>query len=476
MKNNVNHIHYSPNNGFFGDPIPYYWNGVYHVFYDKLKEDNKICWAHITSKNLINWEELPDAIPNGNSGSLDETHCITGSIIEKGGTFYAFYTGVGKYGPNICRATSSDLINWGKASEPVLKRGSDLYRQDDTWRDPCVFWNPEEKCYWMVFCARHPMKNDNSLSGVMGLAISHDLDSWCVQEPVWVPNLSTVAECPDIFQYKDKWVLAYFWHETRYRLALSPKGPWVRPRVQAPDSFDFFAGKTMSDGKRRIVIGWIPRKNCDCAERIWGGKMAIPREFYLLSDGTPAIKCVPEVANFFTEDATKGKGAHVFEGLTGDWNTKFGDISGYAYNGGSLAFWKDAPDDYYIEADIFFESNNSSAAFYIRTNPSPKAMGEFCCNTDEGYQLILDPVENMIRLRELYQWDQRNDIASIPYSFDMETATNCKMFVHGDILELFVGEKQSLVSRLLKYPLGGLGLYAQDGRVDFRNLSVKHIK
>jgi len=72
----ISMLHYSPSKGYFGDPIPFYAMGRYHVFYDMIKPDGKICWGHISSLDLLNWEEHSIAIDNGAFGSWDEQQCI----------------------------------------------------------------------------------------------------------------------------------------------------------------------------------------------------------------------------------------------------------------------------------------------------------------------------------------------------------------------------------------------------------------
>ena len=50
-------------------------------------------WNHIVSKDLIHWSKLPRAIEAGNPGDPDENSCGSGSVMERNGTFYIFYTG-----------------------------------------------------------------------------------------------------------------------------------------------------------------------------------------------------------------------------------------------------------------------------------------------------------------------------------------------------------------------------------------------
>ena len=468
----VDGLHYKPSDGYFGDPIPFYDNGMYHIFFDKLRKDGKVCWGHIQSRELSLWEELPDAIEPGRYGEIDEAQCLTGSVVQHDGVFHAYYTGVAKTGRvNICHAISYDLITWHKDLLPAIPKDTKHYMDDETWRDPCVISNYKEENYWMVFCSRSPDKDARCFSGALGLAKSVDLKDWTIYPPVWSPHISSVVECPDMFKIGDKWILLYFWHETRCMFANQPEGPWAKHGVQAPDSFDFFAGKTMANGDKRILIGWIPRKSCDCGERIWGGSMALPRELYLLPDGSPATKCVPEVCEQLISHSKRCIETEFFSAITGEWVIEKNRMVGNAVYTGALAFWSDAPADYFMSFSIRL-SYGSDVSFLIRTNRSESFTDISSKAIDEGYQLIFDALEKTIKLRELYVWDQRPDIAYIHYDFSGEEYTNCKLFLHGDILELFAGEKRSLVSRLLKHPNGGLGIHVGCGCAELAGLSI----
>ena len=207
---------------------------------------------------------------------------------------------MGAQGAVICRAVSHDLVRWDKdPGNPILRPDTRWYSDGDrTWRDPCVVWNGDAGCYWMVLCARTQPHPADPFTGCLGLATSTDLEQWEVRPPIWAPGHSTVVECPDLFRMGERWVLMYYWHDTRLRLASSASGPWTRPPTESTDSFGFVTGKTMWDGGRRLVIGWVPRHVCDCAPLTWGGTMLLPRELWILDDGAPATSLPREVLDW----------------------------------------------------------------------------------------------------------------------------------------------------------------------------------
>ncbi len=60
-------FHFQPKGTVFGDPIPFYHDGVHHVFYlgRYQKSDGKLGglqWSHLASRDLVTWKQLPAAI------------------------------------------------------------------------------------------------------------------------------------------------------------------------------------------------------------------------------------------------------------------------------------------------------------------------------------------------------------------------------------------------------------------------------
>ncbi|MCB9785043.1 MAG: family 43 glycosylhydrolase, partial [Candidatus Omnitrophica bacterium] len=110
-------LHFQPEETVLGDVIPFFWEGIYHIFY--LRGSG---WGHISSKDLVHWEELPNAIESGQEADApDRENCWTGSIVEHGGVFHLFYTGKNSRDPKgdqkVMHATSHDLITWIKRHE-----------------------------------------------------------------------------------------------------------------------------------------------------------------------------------------------------------------------------------------------------------------------------------------------------------------------------------------------------------------------
>lgn len=441
--NNISNLHFCSETGWFGDAMPLYEDGTYHFYYTKWrKEDEKLCWGHISSGNLIDYTEHPDPL----SVDDEDKMLLTGCVVKNKDTFYAFYPAIGNDGRcRIFRAESVDGVIFRKERKELVPFDDTLYYDAGTWRDPCVFWNDSENCWWMVFCAKAPFTYPDNFHGCLGLAKSADFENWVLYPPFWDAGITSAPECPDIFTMGTKWALIYYWHETRIRFADDLGGNWERAKVISPDHFDFMAAKHMSDGARNILAGWIPRKKCDCSERIWGGNLAIPRELFVI-DGSPATRFIPELDSMFSNK-------------TGLFP---GDMHVDATDKGLFAPIIDAPSDYRVKSGFELAGENLNLCIFIRTDDKIK----------NGYAIIFDRPAAMIRLRELYEWDQRPDISVIPWYDSDSPSLSIDLVVHDDIMEMCVNDSYTHVSRLMKNSGGKLAFFVQDGCIEMKNCAI----
>lgn len=453
----MNFLHYAPANGWFGDPMPLYAEGRYHVYYTKLLRDSRLCWGHVSSVNLTEWEEHPDLI----LPDEEDIGICTGSVLFAQGKYHAFYAAKDSNKvPHILKAVSDDGIVFRKTRRSLLSEERTGYRQNGTWRDPCVFWNPAEKCYWMVFCAKGVAGRPDPFPGVVGLAKSADLELWDLFPPLWETGMARSPECPDIFPVKNRWAMLYYWHDSRIRTADSLIGPWKRSEILSPDHFDFMAAKQLSDGKRHLMFGWIPRKHCDCGERIWGGHAACPRELTIDHSGRPASRFFQELDRLFPYSVPLFTGEQ-FVSSRGTWSWTGDGFS--AWDG--FAVTSVCPQDYRLRCQLNLEGSVAVGMVLLRTHgpeqfPSAEA--------DNGYALLFDRPSQLLRLRELYQWDQRPDLAVVPWR-TYDGPTQVDLLLNGDILEVNLNDSESLVCRLMKAPTGGLGFCVQDGGMTVQN-------
>ena len=274
---------YKPAIGWFGDPIPFSDNGKFYIFDLQDWRSNFPYlhpWHMVSSDDLSSFRFEGEIIPCGNVDDQDVA-LGTGGVIKsrEDGKYYAFYTGH-KWNPQpgkpiqaVLLTTSSDLKNWTKDKSFFLSISGDGYDMNE-FRDPHVYFDEESGLYKMIVSA----KRNNQAT--LALLTSADLRNWELQEPLYTDASTGMMECADLFKMGNYWYLTYSNVRDRkvhYLYSKSQNGPWIAPAHSAFDGIAFYAGKTMSDGTDRYLVGWCPTRIGDGAEDQWGGSMICHR-------------------------------------------------------------------------------------------------------------------------------------------------------------------------------------------------------
>ncbi len=439
-------MHARPGPGkYFGDFIPFFWDGEYHIFYLERHGEGveTLSWGHIKSRDLLTWEPLPYVVHPGRQGEPDVEGCWTGSVIEHKGMFYCFYTGYSpraRYPQTICLAASADLEQWRKVEDnPILVPDERLYEAND-WRDPYVFYNPYAGRFWMLIAARdkHAAGPRN---GCVALATSDDLYNWEVQPPLWSGGVCHTPECPDMFTLAQRWYLIYSHGVTRYRFSDTPNGPW---RAGIPDTLDateVCAGKSLNDGKRQLLFGWIPTRegDTDNGKRQWGGHMALPRELVPQPDGSLWTR-LPTEFHLTARDAT------------------LLDVA-------ALLRLPDMPADYQLSLTMTLQGAAAEAGFLVRMNET----GE------QGRKIGIEPSRLRLAFYDWLPWGDAEPTVTRRLALTPGQPFTVHLVVHGSICEVFVADQASVATRLYAPAEGWLGLYVADGTMRCENLRIKEL-
>lgn len=438
-------LHFRPDSGVVGDIIPFYWKGVYHVFY--LKGAG---WGHLTSQDLVRWEELPDALEKGPDGAPDAENCWTGSIVEKNGVFHLFYTGKNSLDPKgdqkVMQATSTDLIVWAKRPEDTFYADGTIYWSksvngpiDDkqiyhhqAFRDPDVIWNEAESRWWMLL---HAVKADGSMP-VFARYVSDDLLQWKPCEPLYVYPKEFSGDCPQMFFEQGKWHIIAADHH--YTWADAPGGPY-QSTMQPFDCGELFVPKSTSDGKRRILLGWIGDRegNRDSGKGVWGGVMSMARELYADAQGRLCQRPAREVME--------------------------------AYNRPVLALPDDGiplerlsvPRDYMLHTTLASKTSQAKAVFHLRQPDEERS---------SGYRLAIDFDSKEIVLGDNYRSYKR------VCDFDAAQPVDVRVFVIGTVIECFINNQYCFTMRAYDYADEGLSMESEGAEIAIRGFAVSGLK
>ena len=263
-----NKFHIEAEKGLVNDPNGLiFWKGEYHVFYQlnpKSCEHTFKNWAHIKSKDLVNWEKLPIALAP--TDWFDKDGCYSGSAIEKDGRLYLMYTGNVKNDgireSYQCLAVSEDGINFKKLG-PVIHNNDIPEEYTRHFRDPKIF-KKDGKFYVVLGAQRE------NLTGTILLYSSDDLFTWKLEQEIIKGEFGYMCECPDYYEINEQGILAFspqgltadgILYNNRYQsgyILRNIKETEKNNFIELDRGFEFYAPQSFTgrDGER-IMFGWM---------------------------------------------------------------------------------------------------------------------------------------------------------------------------------------------------------------------------
>jgi beta-fructofuranosidase len=275
----------------------------YHVFYlqaarslvdPDLRHVNATV-GHAISDDLVTWEIEPDALGPGPVGAWDGTATWTGSVIAKDDGWHMFYTGAsihdGVITQQIGSAVSTDLTTWIKGSQPLLSADPRWYEThgshewfEEAWRDPWVFHGPDGLYHALITARVNHGSPDGR--GVVGHAISQDLEEWEVAPPLSDSGEFGHVEVTQLVQLGERYVLvfscqrAHISERRRSRLSReptdatyaleveSPLGPYRLSDAKPVLSPDYYSGRLVQTLGGEWV--WLAFRSLDATGRFLG--------------------------------------------------------------------------------------------------------------------------------------------------------------------------------------------------------------
>lgn len=471
-------IFYLPKDGVCGDFIPYYneERGRIEIYYlhDYRGRDGHgegTDWRRISTTDCANFKEEGECIVRGTPVEQD-LFCYTGCVLIHDGLQHIFYTGHnyhlmqnGGRKEAVMHATSTDGVHWEKRHELTFFAPDIDTIEHNDWRDPFVFYNEEEGCWWMLLCTRKKTGPDR-MRGATGLLKSHDLDHWEYCGSFWEPSNCWCPECPDLFKWGKYWYFIYSTFNeaeglrTYYRMSETLEGPWKAPNFNTFDGRAFYAGKTAFDGEKRYVFGWNPTRTGDVDSGVWqwGGCLVV-HELVQLDNGELRVKMPQAVRELF------GKSKDLrFEPLL-QKVLQQEEVTVIAESGYGLTTAATVPARCMIEMEIFLEEGTRDAGVLLHADQAG----------NEGYFLRLEGLHNRFVFDRTPRVCEHIDIERYA---DIAAGTWHKLTILLDdtAVTAYLDDTYALSARMYDYSENGIMLFASDGTARFRNIRVYEAK
>lgn len=290
-------IFFKPQIAWVGDVMPFYdaQKDVFQIFY--LQDWRPAAgiihpiWAVETSDFGV-YTNNREAIPVGRSYEQDVVIGTGGAIADDAGLYHFFYTGEMADNPlarqAVMHATSSDLVTWHKDRSFGYMAATSGYNNNE-FRDPCVFYDSQEKVYHMAISTH--WHGSNALAHYT----SHNLLNWSPTAEPLVKDAPHFMECSDFFRMGKWWYVTYssisaprcVYYRYKEGSLYDPSG-WSDPI--ALDGRCYYAAKTVADAKgNRYLCGWGQTFAGMYDSSDWGGALVVHRLQQV--DGGPFLAC-----------------------------------------------------------------------------------------------------------------------------------------------------------------------------------------
>ncbi|UVI29162.1 glycosyl hydrolase [Paenibacillus spongiae] len=425
-----------------GDCMPFFDGETFHIYYlfDRRGHGSKWGlgahqWAHISSKDLKQWEHHPMAV--GITQEWEGSIC-TGSVILENGIYYAFYAvrAVDGSPAQLTWAASADGIHFEKSESyiPVSSR----YTLASV-RDPHVFKDAEGLYHMLITTS---LDEGNKREGCLAHLVSKDLHNWREEEPFIVPGYHGEPECSDYFEWNG-WYYLVFSNDglARYRYSREPFGPWLRPAMDTIDGVQMRVPKTAGfpDG-RRLAVGFLSGPGR------YGGELVI-RELVQHDDGSLGLKLPEELIDLSGQVETDG--ANMIE---------IGNLNGFAEQ-----IWGETEGEYALFFEVFPEHPTMFYGFSVADT----------ADFQRGNDIRFEPSNRKIGIHAINSAGFIEDEVSSIYHVDgLDRRVSVQVFVKECFIDLCVNGERTIISRI-NNGHAYLRFFSQFGTAAFHKITVR---
>ncbi|WP_144671357.1 glycoside hydrolase family 32 protein [Arthrobacter sp. U41] len=337
------HFHPRPAKGWINGPNGLsYTDGRFHVFFQynpHSARQQRICWGHLSSPDLVRWDEEPVAL-RPQPGGPDALGCWSGVVAHDDGVPTAMYSGVdteGSLARVVLARADAELRSWTQEGHVAAEIPPDP--QVTAVRDPFIFYFQSR---------RFALQGAGLSSGHAAVLLysADDLRQW-TYEGIWFSTEDHLAarhlpaeiwECPQLVRVPDSsgaetWLLmASLWlaadhshpNGVGYLLgSLAPNSaglPVFTPAAGGKADLGpaFYAPQILALEDRALLWGWSGeqedreghpgRSPEEIDDAGWAGVLTFPRQLSV-HGGVLAVEPAPELRAY--------RGARLHRGAAG---------------------------------------------------------------------------------------------------------------------------------------------------------------
>lgn len=282
-------------------------DGLFHLFYIRnnvslAPDSTERDFGHAVSQDLWIWQQRPPVLPTNPQG-WDNLHVWAPHIIESGGLYWMYYTGVsnlpGEYNhtQRTGLAVSADLETWNRVGDEPIFSAKEVpwgWRNDlspqPAFRDPFVMPDPAQPSGFLMYYTGN-LATDTTAT-IVGVARSGgDVAAWTDLKPLLITGqamtFNPVTESPHLFEHNGLWYLFMTTSSGQplsFYTGTNPTGDpaeWTyRGRLSTMLGYttnNWFASEVLEDGTRSY-FAYVSGDRIEMREILWGSGW----QFYLV--------------------------------------------------------------------------------------------------------------------------------------------------------------------------------------------------
>lgn len=270
------------NQPYVGDPMPYYEDGTYYIYYLKDGGDSYNHSIYLTTTtDFITYKEQDTPVLEASRSSGQDSWIGTGSVVKVDETYYLFYTGhtksaTAEFKEKIMVATSDNLTSFKKIEEWEITPPSQLGQKND-FRDPQAYVDLETGDINLTITA-----SQEGIARILKYTLSSDLKE-CHYDGIIFTNTQGDfwnLECSDTFYLGDTWYITYSAQDDTLWYASSDNQYGPYSEAKRLDGKLFYAAKHVEDGKNSYMVGWARRSESVSSTQDvsgWAGNLEVQK-------------------------------------------------------------------------------------------------------------------------------------------------------------------------------------------------------
>ena len=469
---------------YMGDVMPFYDDGVMNIYQLQDKVGSQYMFYHpfsrLTTTDYVSYKD--EGIALNFEEELDSIDAAlgTGSFIKgPDGKYHCFYTGHNTpsatglpFMEAIRHAVSTDnQKTWTKDKDFMMfgdksitsfeeREAGKSYASDD-FRDPYVYYDSADECYYMLVTTRANEKG--VIKQYKAESLDAKADEWIDNGVFFENDAGTYnMECPSYVEYNGFWYLAYSEQSsganrvTHYRYQTEKGGEWKKFNLDKIDSTGFYAGRLEKGGDKLYAFAWCAQlTGGDIGEFDWGGNLVV-HEIKQAPNGELHAVLIDNVKNAFSTPVdyytTKGEKASEFK-FDGSKFTASG-LDELSTNITRLHFT--------LKLDAL--GGNCGVTFGIDgtydNRLGPKVL-EF--KTAENRIVCYNDVANILRFG--------GELTAVDYTFEAGKEYTVDILIDGEITVLYFNNEVALSTRLCGIQKKGLAFYSNGAKASVKGIT-----